>query len=495
MRITLAVTLVALMAIVSVPAFAELQNVTTGGSIIIRYNYYSPEATGLSFTDRGNSTEFFEQRTRLNVRADFTNDVSAFIELDSYDIYGEDFRSAYVTGVDMRASTAGDVEIYQAYIEIREAWGYPVDLKIGRQEIMLGNEFLIGNNSTGSIFMGLSFDGITAVYNHDQFSLTGVFAKLADRSPAEEDGDTDLWSIYASYTGIEDVTIDAYWILIDDGLSPTKTTPGIVRGIGNLGLDVITAIENFFGVDRYDDTTTLHTVGLRGAGSRAGVDFEAEVAYQFGNAALAPTIPSFLPFAYGDDNAEFDAWAMNAEIGYTFDVQTQPRIYVGAAFFDGGDDRDNSLGDFIASLLPFSSQDARIGFNRIFSDVEYGEFLDATDLSNSIIGRAGISLQPTESLDLSVHTLYFQAHEETNLRPFFGGGDDDELGWEVSAYLTYHYSEDLVFDFGYSHFFAGDGIEDGNFVVNNGFGLVGGSIFPRSNDDADYLFFETSISF
>ena len=47
----------------------------------------------------------------------------AFIEIDSYDIWGEDFRSNYVTGVDARAASGDDVEMYQAYIEAEEMSG------------------------------------------------------------------------------------------------------------------------------------------------------------------------------------------------------------------------------------------------------------------------------------------------------------------------------------------------------------------------------------
>jgi hypothetical protein len=290
-------------------------------------------------------------------------------------------------------------------------------------------------------------------------------------------------------------------------------TARVPRTIGSLGLDLINDIESFFGVDQFDDTTTLHTVGLRGAGTRSNFDFEAEIAYQWGDATLLgaafPNASTILPFGFFEDDAEFDAFGANVEVGYTFDVNTQPRIYLGVAFFEGDDSQEDTLGDFLASLLPFSESDANIGFNRLFSDWEYGEFIDPSSLSNAIIVRGGLSLQPTESVELSFHFLYFLADEETHTNgfllglPLFNEESDDELGWEVSTYLTYHYSEDLTMEFGYSHFFAGDGVEDGNFVAANGLGLLGGPNvllrpfgFPRKADsDADYVYFETSLSF
>ena len=152
-----------------IPASAELQKIQVGGEIKIRGNYWSAEwfdqAPGISrgpvaglfgraipdalfsatslgpatpnpfglpsvfvipglggtikFDDEGNTVSTFEQRTRLNVRADFSDNITAFIEVDSLEQWGEDFRSDYITGVDGRANSSDDVEIFQAWIEAR----------------------------------------------------------------------------------------------------------------------------------------------------------------------------------------------------------------------------------------------------------------------------------------------------------------------------------------------------------------------------------------
>ena len=98
-------------------AFAELQNVEVDGSIRIRGNLYLLD-------DGDDDISFIEQRTRLGVTADFTDDVSARIEVDSWDIWGEDFRSNYLTGVDSRQASGDDVEIYESYINVQDLWGH-----------------------------------------------------------------------------------------------------------------------------------------------------------------------------------------------------------------------------------------------------------------------------------------------------------------------------------------------------------------------------------
>ncbi len=102
--------------------------------------------SAFSWDEDSNDLSFVEQRTRLNVKADFTNEVSAFIELDSYDIWGEDFRSNYITGADGRAVSNDDVEMYQAYIEANEMFGMPIRMRVGRQELSFGSEWLVGVN-------------------------------------------------------------------------------------------------------------------------------------------------------------------------------------------------------------------------------------------------------------------------------------------------------------------------------------------------------------
>jgi hypothetical protein len=71
--------------------------------------------------------------------------------------------------------------------------------------------------------------------------------------------------------------------------------------------------------------------------------------------------------------------AGNLEVGYTFDATIQPRIYLGGAYFGGDADADD------------------LSFNRLFSNWEYSEFIENTELSNAWLLRAGVSIMPTES--------------------------------------------------------------------------------------------------
>lgn len=389
MRTLKALVIVALLASMGGMAVAELQNVEIGGKLRIRGNWFYMD-------DSDASTAFVEQRNLLNVKADFTDDVTTFIEFDNYNVWGEDFRSLYLTGADGRG--AGDVDMYQAYIDAKNMWGTPLSMRVGRQELVFGNEFLFGNNDTAAFFTGLSYDALRLSFNNDVVAIDAVAAKLAEGLGDLGKDDVDLYGLYASYLGIEDVVIDAYWMWIRD--------------------DEVVTGENI----------DLHTVGLRGAGTLGAFDFDVNGAYQFGDTDLTRRV-GFL--GLGRDDIDIDAFGVDVRAGYTFDMGWQPRVFANFAWYEG-DDED-------------------LAFDRLFSDLEYSAFLDNVNanLTDVFVYALGVQVMPTEAVALKLVGTYFDGDENW-----------DEIGWEVGLCGAYNYSEDLTFRAGYNHFFADDDFAD-----------------------------------
>lgn len=527
---TVSCTLLALLlaAIVALPASAELQQVQVGGELRIRGQFWrnsfnNPTATTFTgnmirwdagnlvgrpigdplggqtivsyfdWDDRGEDYQLVEQRTRLNVRADFSDEVSAFVEFQSYEAWGEDFRSIYITGTDRRGNS--DVEVYQSYIELRDLFDAPLRLRIGRQEIVLGSGWLIGNNDNIPEFPGLSFDGVRLTYEADQFAIDALWAKLAERLGSWNDADRDLFAIYGTYTGLENIAFDLYWILLRD----SANIEDVVRGpIGE-------RIEDWLGLDDYG-TTHLQTVGTRIHGDSGGFDYNLEAAYQFGDAPHVGAL--FKPFLYGDDEADFSAWAGDIEVGYTFDSEWQPRIWLGAAYFDGEDNRDITFWEWVNPFSALHTPESSLSFNRLFSDKTYSAILDdQAALTNFWTLRGGLNVTPTETVRLGLDAAWFEAldtfDQPVHLRfgatrfallpglSFLTMSSDDSLGWELGLWGEYSYSEDLVFKAGWRHFFTGDGSDDGNFVDLNGLLFNGGT----DDQDADYLYLEAQATF
>ncbi len=417
---------------------AELQKTEVGGYTQVIGYYYGYDSLP--------SVAYADQWTRLHVKADFTNDVSAFVEFDSYAPWGDSFRSNYLTSIDGRGKA--DVGLYQAYIEVRNLWGAPLTLKVGRQELMFGTEWLIGNNSDCTPVYGLSFDTLRMTYTADTFTFDLAAAKLAERFMNFGKGDTDLFIAYGSCTAVEDQTFDAYWIYLrDDG-----------------------ALNGF--------VTDLHTVGLRAAGKVGAFDYRAEGAYQFGG---IENLPSACPSGFGEADTKYDAFGADVQVGYTFDAPWSPRPYLWAAYLGGGDP-DRSIW----------SNDRTLPFNRLFSDIEYTKIFAFTDMSNLRYYAAGVEVTPTESVKLKLTVGKLEADEpgpDTGCL-WWKRQASRNLGWEVDLLANYQYSEELAFFAMYGHLFGDRGLE-GSYVIGNGLQAWNGN----RNDQYDVFYAGTSIEF
>ena len=421
--------------------YSELQNITVGGSIHITGHYYNMDSLG--------KMSYLDQRTRLHVKADFTNDVSAFIEFDYYSGWGEGFRSLYLSGENVRAPNDNTVDLYQGYLEARNLWGMPLSLRVGRQELRFGSEWLVGSNYTTAALLGPSFDALRLSYAHDVFTLDVAAAKLAETGGDFLEGDTDFYLTYFSYIGIEDIVLDAYWMFLrDDGVA--------------LG-----------------DRVQLHTLGMRAAGVVGNFDFEVEGAYQFGNIYGRP---SACPAGFGEADVVYNDLGVNSELGYSVDVAWQPRAFARFAYLGGGNPKHYG----------WRTNDRVLPFNRLFSNWEYTEFLADTDASNMFYYAVGLDIMPTETLELELIAACFRVDKRAPDLWYWFNRDraGRTLGYELGIYADYHYTEDLTISAGFAHFFGRRGLERTP-VTLNGLAPFGGN----RSDSYDYLFIETTISF
>lgn len=502
----------------AVTASAELINTEVGGLIRIRGRYWentydtiltTPGAVRIpsffmegrpigpfgansryDWDSKGNDRDYIEQSTRLNVRATFSNDVTAFIELKGYEIWGKnDFRSDYRTGADFSTDTVGDIDIFQGYIATKDTFGIPLQTKIGRQEFQIGKGWLVSSRQG---IVDRSFDGIRFTYDVEPFLLDAFWSKLDENFATEEDGDVDLYTVSGTYSGIEGVDLSAYWFEIRDARSLNDTNFTWFPEM----------IENWVGVDDYD-ATTLHTFGLRANGKHGAWDFDAEAAYQTGDASTYGIL--FKPYLYGDDGAEFDSWAGDAEVGYTFDMSWSPRVYLGGAYFSGEDNRDLSFAEW---LSPFDRPDASISFVRPLSAMSYSYILDQhKGMTNFHQFRAGVATKPAENIEATLEAGYYRVNEPFDLPrytsfggyripwtssfPFLTQESDPELGVVTQLRVKYDYSEDLAVTFFWEHLFAGDGLDEGSFVYRNGLEFNGGT----DTQDANYYAFDMALKF
>ncbi|MBX7254810.1 MAG: alginate export family protein [Candidatus Hydrogenedentes bacterium] len=505
--------------LVQTSVWAELQNVEVGGKIRVRWRHwdyaYADDSRGeiripgnflprrpigdergvvsvFNWDDKGNDLDFTEILTLLSVKADFTDHVAAQIELESYDIFGEDFRSDYITGADSRANTNDDVEVVQAYIEADELYGTPLRLRVGRQKMEFGKGWIVG--ATASSGRSQPFDALRLTYSSDILDVDAWASVLAEGGVGEQDGDVDFYGVYATLKPIEPLSVSAYWLFVRDARSISDTN----------FVAPIEWLENWLGRDDYDPTT-LHTVGTRLFGKAGNFDYDLELAYQFGEADAVGALFRPIGFNYGDDGAEFSAWGGDVEVGYSMELWWLRRAYIGGAYFGGEDNRDV---DFFEWLLGTGSPDASVSFNRVFPSYTYTEILDRPrNMSNVWQARAGVELQATETISAKLELAYYEALEPFDMPAYVTFGDfrvplapalsfwtqegGDEIGFMSTLQVTYDYTEDLMFRATWQHLFSGDGTQDGAFITNNGLS----SIMGTDDADADYFSLEAVLKF
>lgn len=504
---------------VGISAWAELQNVEVGGKIRVRWrhwdNVYTDDSRGeirvpadflprrpigdqrgvvsvFNWDDKGNDLDFTEMLTLISVKADLTNHVAAQIELESYDLMGEDFRSDYITGTDFRADSSDDVEVVQSYIEAGELFDAPLRLRVGRQKIEFGKGWIVG--ATASSGRSQSFDALRLTYSSGLLDVDAWASVLAESGVGEQDGDVNFYGVHATLKPIEPLSISAYWLYVRDARSINDTSFSAP----------IEWLENWIGRDNYDPTE-LHTFGARLFGSAGNFDYDLELAYQLGEAGAVGTLFRPAGFLYGDDSAEFGAWGGDIEIGYSLECWWLRRVYIGGAYYGGEDNRDV---DFFEWLLGTGSPDASVSFNRVFPAYSYTEILDRPrNLSNFWQARAGVELQMTETLSAQLELDYFEALEPFDMPAYvtFGGfriplapalsfwtrEGGDEIGYMSKVQVTYDYSDDLMFRAAWEHLFSGNAMQDGAFVTNNGLA----SIMGVDDADADYFSLEAVLKF
>ena len=217
----------------------------------------------------------------------------------------------------------------------------------------------------------------------------------------EEDGDTDFAGCMC-LPASDALTLDAYWFWVRDAAH--RKIRSILIGDW---------IESMFGGDDYG-VTNLHTLGARLAGASGGLDYDLEAAWQFGEADAAGFF--FKPFNYGDDEAEFDAWAAETELGYTLDMSWCPRLYLGAAYFYGEDNRDLSFWGWLNPFTAITQPESSLSFNRLFSNTVHSYFMDEMgELSNFWMLRSGFSVQPAETLEAGMDLAMFRVIEPFQL--------------------------------------------------------------------------------
>jgi len=451
----------------STTGLTPTKSATTG-----QWQYLTTDA-GTAHRTRQPAFEFTLQRTRLHFDADVNKNVRAFIKLQDTRTFGE---AGTVTNL-------GRVDLLEGYAELRNLGDLSpllnnVELRVGRWQAAYGNDRLIGTlNWTNE---ARAYDGGRLRWDNKKnawidvfaFSITenttgGVSGGDLGVAPAPATEEEVLYGIYSQFKlggFLKGNLIEPYMIVRAEGYDEDET-----NGTVNL-----TAREQ-----RYTLGFRLDGRNISGLG---GLDYTVEPAWQFGKTEYNPdnTI---------DTNANIlrsepiQAWAIYAGAGYTFkELPWSPRIGYAYVFASGDDDHGVGAAKTFDHLYPTGH--AHLGY------ADYVAWQNIRD------HQIHFTVKPTKKMVIDVKGHIFELDEEADSWYSVAGGTgggatggggvirrgadtfvdefgntrnvDDELGQEIDVTFKYNLFSNFGVVAGYSHFFAGDFIEDTGAGVDRG---------------------------
>jgi hypothetical protein len=450
-----------------------------GGNVRLRYEvkdgFAIPGVAGsMDFRDHGADVdnEYFLSRIRFHLG--YTDKWwSAYVEGRS-SLAVDDERFAYANNPAVAGTTkyqgngpeSDNIDLQQAYVTIGNHKEFPLSLKIGRQELIYGEERLIGLSAWNNITR--VFDAAKLRWQNEWFGADLFASRVV--IPEDErfnvSNDYDWFSgIYATTTRIPKNTLDVYVLSRNSSTDALAAEPR----------------------PQFPQPTArdIFTVGFRlksKPGELGNWDYSLETAGQFGN---------YKDLRLGANSARLDQEAYMAVLqgGYTFsDLWATPRLGLEYSYASGDSDPKDNKHETFDNLFPT---------NHKF----YG-YMDFFSLQNIHDARAILQLKPHKQVSLALEGHGFwlaDTHDNFynvggaprgGLAATPGGtgyginpGYNNFVGTELDAIAGYAMSRNTQLEVGYGHFFVGNYIQQS--LASPAFG----------SRDADWFYIQATISF
>ena len=377
------------------------------------------------------------------LKADYNGLIGGYVQAIDASMFGLD--APYTpTQIDVNRA---DLLQYYAELNLGESGDGKLTYRYGRQFLQYGGQRLLSSLAWANTFR--NFEGHKLVYASDDwdidaFSMHSVNAAAGNSLHPESFDNPDqsrmISGVYSTWKGIENNSLDLYYLYFDESDSNAALMDG-----------------------------TRHTLGTRLAGSqpiRQGQtligtwNWDVEGAWQVGE-------DNFGSAAYRDVQAGM-AGALG---GYTFeDVTWKPGL--GGIFYWGSGDNDPTTGDIntFYSLYPLGHA--------------YWGQIDNFSGQNLLDYGVQASLKPHQKLSLVSQWHYFDlAQASDRIYNIAGaalpGSGDSHVGNELDLVGTYTHSKSLNVQLGYFWFFYGDAVNQG----------------ALARKDAEQLYLQTTWSY
>jgi hypothetical protein len=377
---------------------------------------------GLGFA-AGNRDDYALFRTRFNVGLSPASGFRVFLQV-------QDSRAPGIRPERANGVFRDPLDLRQAWVRLGGEGATPVSLTIGRQLLLFGDQRLVGpldwtNTSRTWDAVRLGIEPAAGV-RFDVFSASVVVADLELRLNRSIDGNNVHGFYGVIERGIPRSTIEpfVFW----------RTNPSVVGESGPAG-----------DLDRYSG-------GARIAGSDLnGFDYSATLVRQWGHLAAS----------------DISAWAASLNVGYSFAVPGDPRLFVEYNFASGDEGSDGTI-EWFDDVYPT----AHLYYG-------YNDLVGWRNIRNLRIGGAA-QVSTRLRLSLDYHGFWL-ANPNDNLYDVAGaiavasppgGALDSGVGDEIDVTLTAPVTSTVTVGGGVGFFFPGPFIEAGTEGDSNTFAYL-----------------------
>ncbi len=450
---------------------AKAADVSFSGQIRTRFEVNEQA----DFSDATEADDFTSTRVRLNANVNVNDSTSAFIQMQSVRTWGESLSTGGV-GSGNASYTNSDADasvgLHQAYFTLKNFASLPVDLQLGRQEVVLDGHRLFGH--TGWAQGANTHDAVRLTHSHDNMTLMYAWIQANESaSRGDNRNDVEAHLLYGNLSGVlgGKLSVTYAWLMDNCGATANTITAATATRIAT-NTETCNNLQN-----------DIHTIGVRQAGQLFGIDYRGEYYYQWGDANADKV--GTLGTAGGD--VDRDASMFGVRIGKAFDnVTMKPSLTVWYDYLSGTSDEEARNNEYGSFNTLFDTGHKFYGLMDVFGAVGSGGADAATDGLGlqDVAVKAKLSPMPGWTLKADYH--WFFTAEGLAGSPTIGriGNQDNDIGSELDITLINKYNANTNIVIGYSNYTASEGLNQVN--------TAGGRGVP---DDANWAYVMFDVKF
>lgn len=433
-------------------AFAQEEKpFTIHGEVRVRGEYNNNAS---DFTDSGtdpglgsndDQANYWPYRIRIAAEGHFTKNISAWIEFQNAGVFGGDlFLGPVKTGTPVGFATDSGVMMYQGNLTLNKLWSDVFSLQIGREEIVRGNELMLGDLD---FYSGLSHDGFVAVWDLKSVDITGFYTRAFEGSVTHADNflppdmlitginaqpqTHHFWGAYATWNLKNNWVVDAYLLELRDRA---------------YGVDAPSTVDTIGGRFAKDVTDT------------AGLVWNIEFAQQFGEYSELAPASNF------ESGADISGSVLEGMIGWNFKGGSAVHRVFARYGWASGNETEAGPDDEDEGFMPmFGDFHNRLGRGDWFQLTGS----EPTNLGGGLAGTGGGGIAAfavgytgwyKENHTFGAQVWDYTLDQETDLEPGAGETFEDALGSAVDIWYGYAYSRNLSFEASISQFSPDDAL-------------------------------------